>query len=116
MSAESEFEPVEAFSTFDDGGQPHEVQVWAEVTYSINDLGHKVRSVGMKHLRMADSGSVVHSHLDGSLAHPRALGPALTIERTEAIVGGHSRHRLSGNRRAFCTDLPGSTPHGNIVP
>jgi hypothetical protein len=67
MSAESEFEPVEAFSTFDDGGQPHEVQVWAEVTYSINDLGHKVRSVGMKHLRMADSGSVVHSHLDGSL-------------------------------------------------
>jgi hypothetical protein len=62
-----QFEPVDAFSAFDDGGRAYEVQVWAAVSYSTNDSGQAVRSLGMKQLRMADSGSVVHAHVDGSL-------------------------------------------------
>ena len=67
MSSESEFEPLDAFNAFDNNGRAHEVQVWAAVTYSTNDSGQRIRSLGMKQLRMADSGSLVHAHLDGSL-------------------------------------------------
>ena len=67
MSPESEFELLEAFRTFDDDGHAYEVQVWAAVSYSTDDSGRRVRSVGLKHLRMAESGSLVHSHVDGSL-------------------------------------------------
>lgn len=67
MSSGSEFEPLDAFNAFDVGGHAYEVQVWGAVTYSTSDSGQRVRSVGMKHLRMADSGSVVHTHVDGSL-------------------------------------------------
>jgi hypothetical protein len=67
LSSESKFEPLDAFSAFDNNGRAHEVQVWAAVTYSTNDSGQTVRSLGMKQLRMAGSGSLVHAHLDGSL-------------------------------------------------
>lgn len=82
MSTDSAFEPLEAFSTFDGDGQAHEVQVWAEVTYSTTDSGQRVRAVGLKHLRMADSGSVVHSHLDGSLEDSKT-GLRMRLGRVE---------------------------------
>ena len=81
MPSASEFEPLDAFSAFDDNGRAHEVQVWAAVTYSTNDSGQRIRSLGMKQLRMADSGSVVHAHLDGSLEDSKT-GLRMRMSRT----------------------------------
>lgn len=84
MFADSAFEPLEAFSTFDDDGQTHEVEVWATVTYSVGKSGQRVRSVGLKHLRMAGSGSVVHSHLDGTLEDSNT-GRRLRVGRVDRL-------------------------------
>lgn len=92
MPPESEFEPLEAFSTFDDDGHAHEVQVWAAVSYSTNDSGQTVRSVGLKHLRMAESGSVVHPHVDGSLEDSKT-GLRMRMGRVEDEARNSARGR-----------------------
>jgi hypothetical protein len=93
MPADSAFELLEAFCTVDDDGQPHEVEVWGAVTYSVSPSGRTVRSVGPKHLRMAGSGNLVHSHLDGSLEDSktgRRLRMGL-VERSDAFHGGPTK-------------------------
>jgi hypothetical protein len=61
-------ERMETFNAVDEAGRVHEVEVWADVAYSMGFGGTaRRRSVGLKHLRMADSGNPVNTHLDGSL-------------------------------------------------
>jgi len=104
MPSESEFEPLEVFSAFDHDGHAHEVQVWAAVSYSTNDSGQRVRSIGLKHLRMADSGSLVNSHLDGSLEDSKT-GLRMRVGRLED-EGRNSAVSASRDPSPRTTPLP----------
>jgi hypothetical protein len=58
-------ERMETFNAVDEAGRVHEIEAWAEVTYSVGIDGAARRSVGLK--RMANSGNRVNTRLDGSL-------------------------------------------------
>jgi hypothetical protein len=82
----STVECIDSFHAFDESGHAFDVEEWADVHYSSSESGRQIRSVGKKHLRMAGSGSLVHSHLDGSL-EDSATGLRLRMNYNGIITG-----------------------------